>query len=103
MQLLCENNNKDGKNFIRKQPDKGKQFNFIDITTKELRNLFQIFCYEIKEVPLFLLDFILEVTQVPIYENQKALMSSTFFEDLCQLKNFFSKDKRFEERSFKST
>lgn len=41
-------------------------------------------------MPLFLLDFILEVTQVPIYENQTALMNSTFFEDLCQLKNAFT-------------
>lgn len=41
-------------------------------------------------MPLFLLDFILEVTQVPIYENQTALMNSTFFEDLCQLKNSFA-------------
>jgi hypothetical protein len=88
--LLCENNNKEGKNFIRIQPGKAKQYNFIDITTKELRNLFHIFCNEIKEVPLFLLDFILEVTQIPIYENQHALMSSTFFEDLCQLKAAFT-------------
>lgn len=67
LQLLCENNNKEGKGFIRVQPDKAKQYNFIDITTKELRNLFQIFCSDIQKVPLFLLDFILEVTQIPIY------------------------------------
>lgn len=105
MQLLCENNNKEGKNFIRVQPGKARQFNFIDITTKELRNLFQIFCNDIKEVPLFLLDFILEVTQIPIYENQQALMSSTFFEDLCQLKNTFNintNPRILEERNFKS-
>lgn len=72
------------------QPGKSKQFNFIEITTKELRNLFQIYCFDIRIVPLYLLEFILEVTQVPIYENQTALMNSTFFEDLCQLKNAFT-------------
>jgi hypothetical protein len=67
LQLLCENNNIVGKHFIRVQPLKARQYNFIDITTKELRNIFEIFCNDIKEVPLFLLDFILEVTQIPIY------------------------------------
>jgi hypothetical protein len=99
LQILCESNNKEGKHFIRAQPGKSPQFNFIEITTKELRNLFQIYCYEIQIVPAFLLDFLLEVTQIPIYDNQAALMSSTFFEDLCQLKNSFSftKDKAGEE------
>ena len=90
LQILCENNNQDSKHVIRQQPGKARQFNFIDITTKELRSLFQIYCYDIREVPLYLLDFILEVTQIPIYENQTALMNSTFFEDLCQLKNSFT-------------
>lgn len=112
LQILCESNNKEGKHFIRAQPGKARQFNFIDITTKELRNLFQIFCYEIKIVPLFLLDFLLEVTQIPIYENQVALMNSTFFEDLCQLKNSFTfptdnpedpvRNKKLNECNFKN-
>ncbi len=34
LQLLCENNHVDGKNFIREQPKKIKQSNFINITTK---------------------------------------------------------------------
>ena len=106
LQIMCENNCQDGKNMIRKQEGKAKQFNFIDIATKELRNLFQIFCFDIREVPLYLLDFILEVTQVPIYENQAALMSSTFFEDLCQLKSQFTfsdedlKIKKLHETNF---
>lgn len=100
LQLLCENNNKEGKNFIRAQPGKAVEFNFIELSTKELRNLFAIFCLEIKEVPLFLLDFLLEVTQIPIYENQKALMVSTFFEDLCQLKASFKSEKVLMERGF---
>ena len=34
LQIMCENNNKESKNFIRIQPGKARQFNFIDITTK---------------------------------------------------------------------
>jgi hypothetical protein len=79
LQILCENNNQDGKHMIRSQEGKPKQFNFIDITTKELGHLFQIYCFEIRVVPLYLLDFLLEVTQIPIYDNQAALMNSTFF------------------------
>ena len=75
---------------IRKQEGKAHQFNFINIATKELRNLFQIYCDEIKVVPLYILEFLKEVTQNPIYDNQTALMNSTYFEDLCQLKNSFS-------------
>lgn len=67
-----------------------------------MRNLFHIFCSDIEEVPLFLLDFILEVTQIPIYENQQALMSSTFFEDLCQLRQSFIVDKVVFDRGFKT-
>jgi hypothetical protein len=67
-----------------------------------LRNLFHIFCSDIEEVPLFLLDFILEVTQIPIYENQQALMSSTFFEDLCQLRESFATEKVVFDRGFKT-
>lgn len=79
LQLLCENNNIEGKNFIREQPRKVRQANFINITTKELRNLFQVMSYDIADVPMFLLDFLLEVTQIPVKANQEALMSLTFF------------------------
>ena len=40
---------------------------------------------------LFLLDFILEVTQIPVKLNQDALLNLTFFEDLCALHNSFFK------------
>jgi len=64
---MCENNCQDGKHMIRKQEGKARQFNFIDIATKELRSLFQIYCEEIKVVPLYILEFLKEVTQNPIY------------------------------------
>lgn len=70
MQLLCENNNIEGKNWIRQQENKVRQANFINVTTKELRNLFQVMNKEISPVPMFLLDFLLEVTQIPVKPNQ---------------------------------
>ncbi len=70
LQLLCENNNIEGKNWIRFQPDKVRQANFINVATKELRNLFQVMNGEIAPVPMFLLDFLLEVTQIPVKPNQ---------------------------------
>lgn len=66
LQLLCENNNIEGKHFIREQPGKQRQINFINVATRELRSLFQVMCGEIVNVPIFLLDFLLEVTQIPI-------------------------------------
>lgn len=44
------------------------------------------------------MDFINEVTQIPVMENQMALMRSTFFEDLCQLEDTFSKEENLRER-----
>jgi hypothetical protein len=57
--------------------------------------MFDVMCKEIIEIPIFILDFILEVTQIPIQPNQIVLMRSTFFEDLCQMdnkKDQFTKD-----------
>lgn len=34
MQLLCENNNIDNKNFIREQPETSESIDFIEIATK---------------------------------------------------------------------
>ena len=92
LQLLCQNNNTDGKNFIRDQKNQLKNFDFIKIAAKEIRNIFLFLTPEISQVSLFLLDFILEVTQIPVKLNQEALLNLTFFEDLCALHNtFFNK------------
>ena len=79
LQLLCENNNITNKNFLREQPEKKVSFNFIELATKELRQIFQVLEKNLADLPIFILDFILEVTQIPIKENQKTLMRSTFF------------------------
>lgn len=89
--MLCENNNIEGKNFIRAQPNGVKTFNFIEIASKEIRNLFLSLNTEICNVAMFLLDFILEVTQIPVKANQDALMKLSFFEDVCGLEHTFSK------------
>lgn len=70
LQLLCENNNIENKKYIRDQKGKMDPVNFISVATNELRNLFGVMCKQIVDVPLFLLDFILEVTQIPIKQNQ---------------------------------
>ena len=70
LQLMCENNNIEGKNWIRNQPEKVRKANFINVATKELRNLFQALNKDIAPVPMFLLDFLLEVTQIPVKQNQ---------------------------------
>lgn len=59
--------------------------------------MFRIFCTETMEIPIFIMDFINEVTQIPILENQLALMRSTFFEDLCQMEETLSKDENMKD------
>ena len=53
--------------------------------------MFKVFCNETMEIPIFIMDFINEVTQIPVMENQGVLMRSTFFEDLCQMEESLSK------------
>lgn len=74
----------------QKKEKEGKEkklnsIDFIQVATNELRKMFQIMCKEILEIPVFILDFLLEVTQIPVRDNQLVLMRSTFFEDLCQM------------------
>lgn len=56
---------------------------------------------EICPVSMFLLDFILEVTQIPVKQNQEDLMNLTFFEDVCSLHNtFFEKPEVVSAKGF---
>lgn len=94
IQLLCENNNTDSKRLIneQKKEKEGKEkklnsIDFIQVATNELRKMFQIMCKEIIQIPIFILDFLLEVTQIAVPDNQLGLMRSTFFEDLCQMES----------------
>ena len=49
---------------------------------------------------MFLLDFLLEVTQIPVKANQEELISLTLFEDLCQMERFFSNEGNLSKRGF---
>lgn len=105
LQLLCEGNNSEMKNYIRGQVDadgkiKTANFDFIEITNVELRRLFKILDNELVELPLSLIDFLNEVTQLPCIQNQITLCKGTFFEDVCLVQ----KTKTTGERSaFEST
>ena len=48
----------------------------------------------ILEIPLNLLDFINEVTQLPCVENQITLCKSSYFEDVCFMETSMTKEKR---------
>lgn len=55
---------------------------------------------DICNVAMFLLDFILEVTQIPVKANQEALMKLSFFEDVCALQSIFSKPENVSLKGF---
>jgi hypothetical protein len=50
-----------------------------------------VLCGKLAEVPGFILDFLLEVTQIPVKANQASLMTSPFFEDLCLFHKSFKR------------
>lgn len=58
---------------------KGMSKNFIETACVLLRKLFKILSKKISEVPLPILDFINETTQIPCLDNQKALCKSSYF------------------------
>jgi len=87
------------KQFIRLQrnengQDRSNSINFIEKTTLLLRRFFKIMNVNILAIPLFLLDFVNEVTQLPCFENQVTFCKSTFLEDLCFMETFMTKEKQ---------
>lgn len=84
MQLLCECNNIDFKNFIREQVDtdgqkKNSSFNILNMTTFEIRRLFKVMDTDASKIVLPLTDFLNEVVTLPCSENQLSLCETTFF------------------------
>lgn len=63
--------------------------NFIYEATQLLRQLFKIMSSKVVNIPPSLLDFINEITQIPCIDCQRALMKSTFFEDISYMAGFF--------------
>ena len=96
------------KNFIRVQSDqddtiKLNSMNLIEFTTSQLRIFLKILNKNITNIPNFMLDFLIEVIQLPCLENQLTLCRSTFFEDVCYLSQFFASQENLESRLFHSS
>lgn len=51
-------------------------------------------------IPNNLLAFVVEVTQVPILENQISFIKSTFFEDISYMASFFDSSENKLQRKF---
>jgi hypothetical protein len=74
------------KRFIRQQTDeddsiKLNSINFIEFTIMQLRLFLKILSKAVIQIPSFILDFIIEIIQLPCVENQRTLCKTTFFED----------------------
>lgn len=106
LQLLCENNNIQMKNFLLVQVNengskKNKTINFIETTTILLRKFFKIMNRMMCKFRLSaLLDFMNETTQIPCLDNQIALTKSSYFEDVCYMSSFFASQDNLEKRLF---
>lgn len=77
--------------------------NFIEFTTNQLRIFLKIMNKAITLIPSFMLDFLIEVIQLPCLENQITLCKSTFFEDACYLSQFFLNKQNQQNRLFEKS
>ena len=50
-----------------------------------------------------MMDFLIEVIQLPCLENQLTLCRTTFFEDACYLSQYFNNKNNLNDRLFKNT
>jgi len=55
--------------------------NFIEFTIMQLRLFLKILSKAVIQIPSFILDFIIEIIQLPCVDNQRTLCKTTFFED----------------------
>ena len=78
LQLLCENNNSEMKNFLREQTDNDalvniNTINFIEHATKEFRIIIKILSSEfnenLNEIAIQIVEFTNEITQLPCQLN----------------------------------
>ncbi|CAD8193240.1 unnamed protein product [Paramecium pentaurelia] len=97
LQLMCENNNVQMKNYLREQTDKEdsvhiNSINFIEFATKELRILLKILNKNVVSITQQIVDFINEVIQLPCFLNQVTLCKSTYMEDVCFTFETFQKE-----------
>lgn len=78
LQLLCECNHVELKNFVREQTNvdgkkKNYSFSLINVAIFEIRRLFKVMSREATSIILPLIDFVNEVVTIPCIENQKSL------------------------------
>ncbi|EGR34738.1 hypothetical protein IMG5_002710 [Ichthyophthirius multifiliis] len=95
LQLMCENNNIEMKNYLRQQINldnklKVKNFNFINISNQINQLFIKIMNKDLITIPNFIIDFLIEVTQVPCIQNQLSLSQTTFYEDIFIMAQFFN-------------
>lgn len=91
LRVLCEGNN-EIKNFIREQTTndeekkvKNESVNFISLGVYEIKRMFLKFNIKNVKVPFSIINFIIEVTQIPCISNQLFLCESSFFHDFANL------------------
>lgn len=63
--------------------------NFIEFTSVQLRVYLKIMSKAIITIPSAIMDFIIEIIQLPCIENQRTLCHTTFFEDVSHMSQFF--------------
>ena len=82
---------------------KPNSINFIEEACILLKKIFKIMNNKLVMIPNNLLAFIVEVTQVPVLENQTSFMKSTFFEDISYMATFFASVENRLHRKFNAT
>ncbi|KAM3147677.1 hypothetical protein pb186bvf_000005 [Paramecium bursaria] len=107
LQLLCENNNKEMKKFLLQQVDyngkpKLNSINFIEFTSAQLRIYMRILSRAIIIIPSSIMDFLIEIIQLPCVDNQINLCHTTFFEDVSHMSKVMSDPKNQKPRLFET-
>ncbi len=102
LRVLCEGNN-EIKNFIREQKTndeekkvKNESVNFISLGVYEIKRMFVNFNINNVKVPFSIINFIIEVTQIPCISNQLFLCESSYFHDFANLEMEIEKQLKSE-------
>lgn len=74
--------------------------NFIELTTIQLRMFLKILSKPIIVIPQFMIDFLIEIIQLPCLDNQIMLCKTTFYEDACYMNRFFQSRANQVSRKF---
>lgn len=69
----------------------------------QLRLFLKILSKAVIQIPSFIMDFLIEIIQLPCVENQITLCKTTFFEDASYMSQFFSVKANQQQRLFETT